>query len=92
METNDTQTSMGITPWQRRRWHRCKLNEQRYYEAILHQDLFGDWIVTRINGRIATALGKVRHTPVNNYTQGLALLEQITKQRSARKYQQIHLQ
>ena len=91
MKNNTTKNLTSLTPWQRRRWQRCLKFEQRYYEAILHQDLFGDWVVTRVNGRIATALGKVRHTPVESYAQGMALLDQINKQRSARKYQQVNL-
>lgn len=33
----------------------------RFYTIILHQDLLGDWIITRVNGRVGSRLGQVRH-------------------------------
>ncbi len=72
--------------WQRRRWHRIEETERRYYEAHLHQNLWGQWVVTRVNGRISTASGRVADILVDSYEDGLALLEAIQKRRRQRRY------
>lgn len=69
--------------WLTLRWH-CT---SKYYEAHLHQTLFGDWVVTRVNGSIGQANGQVRHRPVDSYHQGIDALIDITRRRQTRHYQ-----
>lgn len=58
----------------------------RYYAVYLQKDLFNDWCLTRVWGRIDTPLGQIRHTPVDNYGEGLLQIEQIAKIRKRRGY------
>jgi len=68
--------------WQRRRWEK----NTRYYEAYLQQDLWGQWILTRVWGRRGTLLGQVRHLPCASYADGLEQLAQLDKRRRQRGY------
>jgi hypothetical protein len=45
--------------WEYRRWEKA----QRYYEAHIHQDLWGEWVLTRVWGRRGTLLGRTIHVP-----------------------------
>ena len=69
--------------WQRLRWEKGS----RYYEVYLHQDLWGQWVLTRCWGRRGSALGQVRSFPCASYPDALAQLEQIKKRRAQRYYQ-----
>jgi hypothetical protein len=42
--------------WVRLRWEK----DTRYYEAHLHQDLWGGWVLTKVWGRRDSALGSSR--------------------------------
>jgi hypothetical protein len=44
-----------INEWIHLRWERGT----RYYEVYLHQDLWGDWVLTQVWGRRGTALYQV---------------------------------
>lgn len=68
--------------WQRLRWERGT----RYYEAVLHQDLWAGWILTRAWGAIGTARGRVVHTPCDSYAEAVAGLEAISRRRTQRGY------
>jgi hypothetical protein len=48
-----------IDEWTNLRWERGT----RYYEAHLHQDLWGDWVLTQVWGRRGTELGRMVHPP-----------------------------
>lgn len=48
-----------IADWEHRRWEKA----QRYYEAHLHQDLWGGWVLTKVWGRSGTLLGRAVHVP-----------------------------
>ncbi len=48
-----------INEWIHLRWERGT----RYYEVYLHQDLWGDWVLTQVWGRRGTELGRMVHTP-----------------------------
>lgn len=58
----------------------------RYYETSLHQDLWGNWVVTRVWGRRGTAWGQVRHLPCGSYAEGLEMLTAIALQRRQHGY------
>ena len=68
--------------WRRLRWEK----DSRYYEAILQQDLWGDWVVTRAWGRRGTALGQVRNHAFNSYEDALQNLESVAVRRGKRGY------
>jgi WGR domain-containing protein len=70
-------------PWQRLRWEKGR----RYYEVHLHQDLWGQWVLTRCWGGRGSAWGQVRTRPCASYTEALAQLEQIKKRHVQRHYQ-----
>ncbi len=65
-----------------RRWHR----DTRYYEARVEQDLWGDWVLTRVWGRRGTPAGQVRHDPCSSYIEALERLDAVTRRRAAHGY------
>jgi len=60
--------------------------KQRYYKIVLAQDLFGEWVVTRVWGGIGKATGRITHYPCGTQADGLKLIEKISKTRLARGY------
>lgn len=58
----------------------------RYYTVILDKDLFDDWVITIINGRINTKLGRIRKLAFQNCSDALSEFDTITKKRIKRKY------
>jgi hypothetical protein len=48
-----------INEWVYLRWQRGT----RYYEVHLHQDLWGDWVLTQVWGRRGTELGRMVQPP-----------------------------
>lgn len=66
---------------------RCRwIKSTRYYEVLLHQDLWGGWIVTRVWGRRNSPLGRVRHQPCTSYAEGLDRVRQAQERRARRGY------
>lgn len=49
----------------------------RYYTMILHRDLLNDWVITRINGRINSNLGKIVNLPMKDAQEGLKEYKQM---------------
>jgi predicted DNA-binding WGR domain protein len=60
--------------------------DSRYYEAHVCQDLWGDWVITRIWGRRGSKLGQVRRAPCESYAEALDQLATVAKQRERRGY------
>ena len=58
----------------------------RYYTIILEQDLFKDWVITVINGRINTKLGRIRKLAFQNCSDAVLKFDAITRTRIKRKY------
>lgn len=58
----------------------------RYYRTILSQDLFGDWVVTRVWGGIGKPSGRITHIPCPTYEDGIKLIDNIAKTRLKRGY------
>lgn len=54
--------------WVRVRWERGT----RYYEAYVHQDLWGAWVLTRSWGRRRTRLGRTVHLVHPTWTRGIS--------------------
>lgn len=71
-------------------WHTHHyLSPIRHYTALLHQDLFGQWILTKVWGARGSRLGRVVDVPLEDYDEGLAALEAVKKQRARRGYRHI---
>jgi hypothetical protein len=68
--------------WVKHRWEK----DTRYYEAHLHQDLWGGWVLTHVWGRRGTALGRIWHLPCVSYEEGLGRLTEIDRRRQQRGY------
>ncbi|MCC8995399.1 MAG: WGR domain-containing protein [Candidatus Contendobacter sp.] len=77
------ETEPMVAGWNCQRWERGT----RYYEARLHPDLWGDWILTVGWGRRGARLSQVRDRPCASYVEGLAMLAAVGKRRAQRGYQ-----
>jgi len=69
--------------WFHSRWER----DTRYYELRVQQDLFGNWLLTRVWGRRGSALGQIRHELCESYAVGLAKYAEAEIRRAKRGYQ-----
>lgn len=67
-------------------WHSRWEKATRYYVLQLEQDLFGDWVLTRVWGRKGTALGQLRREPSISPEEGLARLKKEEARRLGRGY------
>jgi hypothetical protein len=74
-------TASGITL----RWVRGT----RYYRVRLEQDLWRGWLLTKVNGRIGTRLGRARSKPTASIETALLDLAAIAQQRCQRGYERI---
>jgi len=59
----------------------------RYYQAHLHRDLFGEWILVKVWGGCGSRRGRLHSTGVASYGEGLDALREIAERRTARGYQ-----
>jgi hypothetical protein len=62
------------------------IRDSRYYALHLEQDPWGEWILTRVNGRRGTRLGRAIMQWSGSLEAGLASLALSAKRRSARGY------
>ncbi len=67
----------------------CWQKHTRYYKAILCQDLFGDWVVVRVWGSLASRAGRIASSWVANEGEGEMALCKIAKRRLAHGYTDI---
>jgi hypothetical protein len=58
----------------------------RYFRAHLEQDLWSTWVVTHVNGRINSPLGRARSIPAATIESALLELAAIAKRRRQRGY------
>ncbi len=65
----------------RLRWEKRTAWGVRYYEVDLHQDLWGEWLLTQAWGRRGTRLGQVRGVSCGSRAEGLMRLMTILKRR-----------
>lgn len=70
----------------RLRWEKPTARGIRYYAVDLHQDLWGEWLLTQAWGRSGTRLGQVRAVPCGSQAEGLARVAAILKRRRQRCY------
>lgn len=61
-------------------------NNQRYYVVHFSQDLFNDWILTKVWGTRGTNLGRVTHHLCRNFEGGVQLIDKIAQKRKKRGY------
>jgi len=59
----------------------------RYYRAHLEQDLWSTWLLTQVNGRIGSPLGRARALVQPNIEMALSTLAAIAKRRRLRGYE-----
>jgi hypothetical protein len=59
----------------------------RYYRAHLEQDLWRDWVITQVNGRRGSALGRARTYPQPSLAAALTNVATIAKRREKRGYE-----
>ena len=71
-----------VHQWSHERWEKGS----RYYEVLLHQDLWGDWVLTRIWGRRGTELGREVHTHCASYRDACDRLVAAKARRKRRGY------
>ncbi len=67
-------------------WYKPTDKGIRYYTAQLHQDLWGNWIVTRTWGRKGTHLGRSMNVLCESYEDGLEQLETVKSRRKQHGY------
>jgi predicted DNA-binding WGR domain protein len=71
--------------WRHSRWER----DSRYYELRVQQDLFGDWLLTRVWGRKGSALGQIRHELCADQAEANARYAEAAIRRGKRRYREI---
>jgi predicted DNA-binding WGR domain protein len=59
---------------------------ERYYRLHIEQDLWGDWCLTRVNGRRGSALGRVVTSWSGAYTEVNNELQKAAERRRRRRY------
>lgn len=65
--------------------------DTRYYLLMLKQDLFGQWIITKVNGQINNQLGKSRDERCETYDEALARFTASIQYRlKSRNYWLVH--
>jgi len=77
-----TPVSFDTDAWITLRWTRGT----RHIRAHLEQDLWNTWIVTRVNGRISSPLGRSRSLPAPTTESALLQLAAIATRRRQRGY------
>ncbi len=79
------ETEPIMAGWIAQRWEKGT----RYYEACLHPDLWGEWLLTVRWGRRGTWLGQMRDRPCASYAEGAARLAVVGKRRAQRGYRTV---
>jgi hypothetical protein len=77
-----TSSRCDIAAWITLRWTRGT----RYYRVHLEQDLWDAWLLTHVNGRIGTRLGRARALPSPTLEAALLTLAAVAKRRRQRGY------
>ena len=70
-------------PWP----HSRRERDTRYYELRVQQDLWGQWLLTRVWGRKGSALGQMRHTLCVDQADAHACYAKAVVRRAKRGYQ-----
>ncbi len=75
---------MNLDQWQTQLWY--KPENRRYYHVELHQDLWGNWKLTRTWGS-NVKLGRQTTRYLDSFEDGHQIMNKIRKQRLAKQYQ-----
>lgn len=67
------------------RWEK----DQDYYLVHVHQDMFGDWLVTRVWGQSGTQYGGIKHTLVNSPEEAAILVDDVRHIQESRGFHKI---
>jgi hypothetical protein len=59
----------------------------RYFRVHLEQDLWSRWLLTQVNGRIGTRLGRARSKPTDTIESALLELAAVARRRRQRGYE-----
>jgi hypothetical protein len=76
-------TAVDTSSWITLRWVRGS----RYYRVHPEQDLWRNWLLTQVNGRIGTRLGRARSKPAPSIETALLNLAAIAQRRRQRGYE-----
>lgn len=80
--TRSVHELINVSTWLSLRFER----DMRYYQLHLEQDLWGAWILTRVNGRRNSRLGRALMTWRGSFESGLSALAESAKRRRVRGY------
>ncbi len=58
----------------------------RYYTLVLDKDLFGDWVITKANGRINSRLGKIKHEYCLTYKNAASRFKELVWYRQFKRH------
>jgi hypothetical protein len=85
-ERTELPPCVDVSSWITLRWVRGT----RYYRVHLEQDLWRNWLLTKVNGRVGTRLGRFRSHEVPSIETALLELAVIAKRRRQRGYEFTH--
>ncbi len=57
----------------------------RYYTLVLDKDLFGDWVITKANGRINSRLGQIKNECCFSYKNAVSRFQELVWHRQFKK-------
>jgi hypothetical protein len=83
MNNATQEADFDTSSWITLRWTRGI----RYYRVHLEQDLWSSWVLTSVNGRSGTPLGRARSKPADTIEAALLDLACIAKRRRQRGYE-----
>lgn len=67
------------------RWEK----DQDYYLVYVHQDMFGDWLVTRVWGLTGTQYGGMKHTLVASPEEAAVLVDDVRHIQESRGFHKV---
>ncbi|WP_245770440.1 hypothetical protein [Marinospirillum alkaliphilum] len=67
------------------RWEK----DQDYYLVYVHQDMFGDWLVTRAWGLTGTQYGGLKHTLVGSPEEAAVLVDDVRHIQESRGFRKV---
>jgi len=79
----ETKTPIDTASWITLRW----IRGSRYYRVHLEQDLWSGWLLTQVNGRRGSRLGRARSKQAASIESALLELAAIAKRRRQRGYE-----
>lgn len=61
-------------------------SKHRYYQLLLSQDLFGDWIITKSWGKVNRAAGQIAYSICRDRTEAKLIINRLTRLREKSGY------